>query len=102
MSALVRFSSLLDAERTAALAADLESLAALQIEKERTLAELGAAPPPPEEQAEIVRKARANVGLLRQLAELHRALLVGENAGSATYGPTGAPRMGDLVSLRRV
>lgn len=101
MSALIRLSSLLDAEREAALAADVEALEALQAEKEQALAELAEAPPPSAAQSEIVKKARANLGLLRQLAELHQALLLGEGAMPATYGPTGVARIEDVVSLRR-
>jgi hypothetical protein len=102
VSPLARFSTLLDDERKAALSADLESLATLQGHKQRVLAELEAAPPTADEQADVVRKARANVGLLRQLAELHHALLAGESASTGTYGPNGVTRLEGTLSLRRL
>lgn len=102
MSPLARFSALLDAERQAALAADVGALAALQGDKESVLAELAAAPPSAEAQAEIVRKARTNVGLLRQLADLHRALLVDDGGAGMTYGPHGATRLEPVLALRRI
>jgi len=97
---LEQFSTLLDVERKAALAADVDTLSALQDHKAAVLAEMQSDPPTAQQQAEIVRKAHANIGLVRQLAELHRALLVGE-AAAPTYGPRGLTLMETTVSLRR-
>jgi len=102
MSALVRFSSLLDAERAAALAADVDALAELQAQKREAIRDLEAERPTEQAQALIVRKARANVGLLRQLAELHHALLTGEARGPVTYGPDGTTQLSSSFSLRRL
>ena len=78
-------SDLLSRERAAALAADLDALETLQIEK-RVLLDRGidtndrAYP-------SLMRVARANVGLIRQLAALHRALAGIDT--SPSYGSDG-------------
>jgi hypothetical protein len=45
-------------------------------------------------------EARSNLVLLRQLSELHRALLLEHGAISATYGPNGI-RSAPLASTTR-
>lgn len=100
LAAVDCFSSLLEEERTAALGADVGRLELLQDEKARVLAEMANDPPPLERQAELAARARGNVVLLRQLAELHRALLLEDGAPPVTYGRSGA-RASDGRSLRR-
>ena len=94
------FSALLDEERSAALGADVGRLVLLQEEKARVLAEMAEDPPPPELQATLAMRARGNIVLLRQLTELHRALLLEDGAPPLTYGRSGA-RESDSRSLRR-
>jgi hypothetical protein len=94
-------SSLLEAERAAALAADVDALGALQTEKESALVALAESSPTDEERLDLARRARSNLGLLRQLADLHRSLLGGDAPAPATYGPRGEPRVESRFSLRR-
>jgi len=92
---------IVDAERRAALSADVDALGALQVEKESALAALAESSPTDEEKLDLARRARSNLGLLRQLADLHRSLLVGDAPSPATYGPRGEPRVENRFSLRR-
>ena len=95
-----RFEALLVEERTAALAADVTRLGELQNDKERVLQEMKVDPPPAWQNEAIALAARANVLLIRQLAELHRALLSEHGVGAVTYERSGR-RVGDPRSPQR-
>lgn len=83
------FDELLDAEASAARAADAEVLLALQAEKAEVLRAIEQSPlHDPVGLARLADKARANLPLVRSLVALHRALL-GE-ARESTYGQHGA------------
>jgi hypothetical protein len=98
--ASARFGSLLSEEREAALKADLGWLERLQGEKAVALEEMSQDPPAADEREALALEARSNLVLLRQLSELHRALLLEHGAISATYGPNGI-RSAPLASTTR-
>lgn len=100
-SATSRFEALLGEEREAALKADVGWLERLQGDKARALAEMSDDPPPTERRQALALEARSNLVLLRQLTELHRALLLEHGAGTATYGPTGVRASPLGLSTRR-
>ena len=80
-------SDLLARERQAALHADVEALETLQTEKRQLLDEAertGALETPAFDQ--LARVARSNLGLIRQLVSLHRALA---GLPPAAYGANG-------------
>ena len=86
MGALLRLETLLHRERAAAIAADLDALEAIAVEKQETMADVA------EEEVDdvlldrIVTQARSNGRLLRSLVDLHRALLGGTDP---VYGARG-------------
>jgi hypothetical protein len=96
-----RFEALLSEERRAALAADVGWLERLQTDKAEVLEQLSADPPPAERREALAIEARANLVLMRQLTELHRALLLEHGAPAATYGPDGLRTAPRLTSSRR-
>jgi hypothetical protein len=95
-----RFGALLDEERAAALSADLDRLVALQAAKQAVLDEADARGGLSEAAvAAFARRARVNLGLLRQLVKLQRGLY-GLDAPGAGYGATGEP-LADPVGEKR-
>ena len=91
MGAVEQFEELLRAEREAAIAADLDALERIQEQKLAALEPLGRELVLDERaRSRVVREAQANTRLLRQLSELHRALV--ESAPDRTYGARGAVR----------
>ena len=96
-----RLEVLLGDERHAALAADVGWLERLQVDKAAAIAQLSDEPLSPEQGESLAMRARANLVLLRQLAELHRALLLEHAAPAATYGPDGLRTAPRLTSSRR-
>lgn len=100
-SATSRFEVLLGEERQAALKADVGWLERLQGDKARALAEMNEDPPPADRREALALEARSNLVLLRQLTELHRALLLEHGAAPATYGPNGVRAAPLACSTRR-
>ncbi|MBX7190579.1 MAG: hypothetical protein K1X94_00890 [Sandaracinaceae bacterium] len=96
-----RFEALLTQERAAALSADIGWLERLQADKALALEDMAKEPPPADRQEALALEARSNLVLLRQLSELHRALLLEHGAGSSTYGPNGARTAPAFTSARR-
>lgn len=96
-----RFEALLSDERRAALAADLGWLERVQADKADVIAQMSADPPTPERRESLAHEARANLVLLRQLSELHRALLLEHGAPATTYGPDGLRTAPRVTSTRR-
>ncbi len=96
-----RFEALLSQERAAALSADIGWLERLQSDKAKALEEMAEDPPLPERQEALALEARSNLVLLRQLSDLHRALLLEHGAAPTTYGPTGARSAPAFSSARR-
>lgn len=96
--AVARLAGLLEAERAAALAANIDQLLAIQTEKQRALAAVlemheGAFPPGADRLADV---ARENLLLLRHLVSCLRSL-VGEE--EPMYSPAG--RRSPSVAPRR-
>lgn len=83
---------LLAEERAAALGADLERLEAIQVEKRALFDAVGSFAEDPAFQ-HLSQVARANVGLIRQLVALHRAL-AGVDAVGGGYGADGREQLG--------
>ena len=99
--ASARFEALLGEERQAALQADVAWLERLQGDKARALAEMSDDPPPEDKREALALEARSNLVLLRQLTELHRALLLEHGAVPTTYGPDGVRAAPLALSVRR-
>ncbi|MFK7988966.1 MAG: hypothetical protein AB8I08_23310 [Sandaracinaceae bacterium] len=92
---------LLARERAAALDADLDALEAIQDEKRALFEEVGSFTDGPAFQ-HLSQVARANVGLIRQLVALHRAL-AGVDAVGGGYGSDGREQYGARPAfVRRV
>ncbi len=72
--AVSRYLDLLEAEREAACRAEVDRLVQLQRRKRALLEPLRRQPPSPEEAERIAARSRANLRLLRHLAECFRAL----------------------------
>lgn len=93
MTTTQRLAELLQEERDAALAADVDTLERLQEDKRALLDEVreieGAAS---ETWQSLGQRARANVLLMRQMVAFQRALL-GLDSGGAGYGASGEPAM---------
>jgi len=85
---------LLDAERDAALRADVEGLVALQESKRQALDRLAGAELPAEVADPMGRRARSNLALMRHLVDCLRGVTGTQHNG--TYAPDGAlaPRPG--------
>jgi hypothetical protein len=86
MGSLLRFETLLHRERAAAIAADLDALESIAIEKQEALDELTDDTIDDELLDRIVTQARSNGRLLRHLVDLHRALVGG---AEPVYGARG-------------
>jgi hypothetical protein len=99
--ASARFEALLREERQAALRADVVWLERLQGDKARALAEMSEDPPSADQREALALEARSNLVLLRQLTELHRALLLEHGAAPTTYGPNGVRAAPLACSTRR-
>jgi len=91
---LAELRELLEAERQAALRADVDGLLALQESKRVALAALDTRSLPAEELDPLSRRARSNVALMRHLVDCLRGLASTQTNG--TYAPDGglAPRPG--------
>jgi len=82
--AAARLLDVLARERAAARAADLDALAALQLEKRQAVDALAATAPPDVERTELARAAEANVRLLAHLAACLRAFTGAESRTTYT------------------
>ena len=99
LSPAVQLARLLDEEREAAKAANLERLVELQEAKRAAVESLGAIPPSDEEHSALAIAARENLVLIRHLASMYRALAGGGVA--VTYGAAGQRvETGDLKHER--
>lgn len=100
--ALERIANLLVEERAAAIAADLDALERIQHEKRAALDEMEREEHIDESaRSKVIEQARANTRLLRQLADLHRALV--DHSVAQTYGARADVRESgvNLPRLRR-
>lgn len=85
---------LLDAERQAAVSADVDRLISLQWEKRVVIDQMRAAGEPARPPAELAERARGNLALMRHLVRCLRALA--EPDGAATYTAAGARKFAEL------
>ncbi len=74
MEALARLTEILDDERRAAIAGDLDLLESIAEDKRAAFDALASAGVRGAEMESVAARARANVALLRNLVEVHRAL----------------------------
>ena len=70
--ATAALANVLERERVAAIAADVDALTALQEEKRSCLVVLKSSEPPPEEMGPLVERAQANIRLIRLLVQCLR------------------------------